>query len=67
MDESIPLSPRLESQRQIRRNLYRTIDHKLYTSYLLITFSAILSLSKIITGSVILLNTETDSGAPLLL
>lgn len=67
MEESSPLSPRIESQNSVRRNLFRTIQHKLYSSYLLLTFSLLLTLVKIISTGFILTTQETDSGAPLLL
>jgi hypothetical protein len=67
MDETSPLSPSHESQQQVRRNLFRTYEHKIYTSYLLITFSVILTFTKILSAAYILAYQETDSGAPLFL
>ena len=67
MEESTPLTPHQESQRQVRRNLYRTIEHKIYTSYLLITFEILLSTAKILTAAYILLYLETHSSTHLFL
>lgn len=67
MEETTPLSSRLESQHQVRRNLYRTIEHSLYTSYLLITFEVILSICKVFSTGYILIYQETSTSTPLLL
>ncbi|OMJ96020.1 hypothetical protein SteCoe_396 [Stentor coeruleus] len=67
MEETSPLAPRNESQQQVRRNLFRTIEHKIYTSYLLITFTTLLTFTKIISAVYILTYQEDDSGAPLFL
>lgn len=65
MDESTPLAQERESHRQVRRNLFRTIQHELYTSQILFTFSVLLTLSKLITTFCILSWTETETDTPL--
>lgn len=65
MDESTPLAQERESHRQVRRNLFRTVQHELYTSQLLFTFSVLLTISKIICSFCILSWTETETETPL--
>jgi Ring finger domain len=61
MSESTPLSSRPASQDQVRRNLYETIQEKIYNSYLLISMSMILSSLKILAASYILIVSDRES------
>lgn len=67
MQESSPLSPRQNSQQQVRTNLIHTLDHKIYTSYLLLTFTSILTITKIISALYILSYQKTTNEVPLFL
>jgi hypothetical protein len=67
MDETVPLNPIHESHQSVRRNLFRTIEFQLYTSYTLMISSLLLSFTKIAAGSYILLSQPRDCQVPLFL
>jgi hypothetical protein len=67
MEESAPLDPNLNSHRSVRRNLFRALEHRIYTSYTLLLFSILIHLGKLMAGCYILSTQPHDCQTPLYL
>jgi Ring finger domain len=65
--EDIPLVHRLESHREVRRNLYRTFEYKIYTSYTLLVLTVAITLTRLIGTFYILNYLQASTEVPLYL
>lgn len=65
MDEQSPLSPERRSHHLVRHNMLRTFQAEIYTSYVLYTFSFLLTLTKIICAFIIISWSDSSTSTPL--